>query len=83
MSKLSLLSEISDSLEYLISNGNGKDEEKTKLRTIEKICADITEEIKNQGLSDFSGDSAEGHAYAVNSRITDPEIRNLHILYAV
>lgn len=83
MSKLSLLSEISDSLEYLISSNNNECETAKKSETVEKICADILAEVQKQGLSDFSGDSAEGHAYAVNSRIADPEIRNLHILYAI
>ena len=40
-------------------------------------------EVKKQNLSDFSGNSAEGHAYAVNNKISNSEIRNLHILFAV
>lgn len=83
LENLPILSTLSQDMEYLISSGNGKIEADKKAEIIEKICSDIISEVINQGLSDFSGDSAEGHAYAVNSRITDPEIRNLHILFAV
>ena len=76
-------SSLSLSLEYLISSGNEEKEATEKSNLIEKTCADIIYEVKKQGYSDFSGDSAEGHAYAVNNEITDSEIRNLHILFAV
>ncbi len=81
--ELPLLSSLSQPMEYLISSGNGEADIKEKAETVEKICSDIIAEIKNQDLSDYSGDSAEGHAYAVNNTITDSEIRNLHILVAV
>lgn len=80
---LPLLSALSQDMEYLISSGNGETEADKKVEIIERICLDIISEVKNQGLSDFPGDSAEGHAYAVNGKITDSEIRNLHILFAV
>ncbi len=81
--ELPLLSSLATSMEYLITSENGECETVKKSETVEKICSDIIAEIKNQGLSDFSGNSAEGHAYAVNSNIPDSEIRNLHILFAV
>ena len=81
--KLPLLSELAESLEYLISNGNSENEIRLKSATVEKICTEVIAEIKNSNLSDYSGDTAEGHAYAVNNSITDHEIRNLHILCAV
>lgn len=81
--ELPLLSSLAVHLEYLISSGNSENEPNRKAKIIENICFDIIEEVKKQGLSDYSGDSAEGHAYAVNNAITDPEIRNLHILFAV
>ena len=83
MRKLPLLSELAESLEYLISNGNSESEAASKTEMIEQICFQIISELKSQGLTDFSGDSAEGHAYSVNNSIADSEIRNLHILYAV
>ena len=36
-----------------------------------------------QDLTIVPGDDLERQAYAVNDRIADPEIRNLHILAAV
>ena len=83
LKSLKRLSFLSDKLEYLISSGNKEDEAKKKAENIETICAEIISEVKNQGLSDYTGDSAEGHAYSVNNKITDSEIRNLHILFAV
>ncbi|MBQ2903943.1 MAG: DUF4037 domain-containing protein [Clostridia bacterium] len=83
LKQLPLLSYLYGELEYLISSGNGEDEAKKKTEIIEKICAAIISEVKKQGLSDYTGDSAEGHAYSVNNKITDSEIRNLHILFAV
>lgn len=83
MKELPLLSVLSPSLEYLISTGNGNDEAAKKSDIIEIIYNDIISELKNQSLSDYSGASAEGHAYSINNKITDSEIRNLNILFAV
>lgn len=83
LSSLPLLSDLYGKLEYLISSGNSEPEAAEKADIIEKICADIIAEAKKQNLSDFSGNSAEGHAYAVNNKINNSEIRNLHILFAV
>ena len=83
LSSLPLLSDLYGKLEYLISSGNSEPEAAEKADIIEKICADIIAEVKKQNLSDFSGNSAEGHAYAVNNKISNSEIRNLHILFAV
>ena len=54
-----------------------------KADTIEKICKEIFDELKKQGLTQYTGTEAEGHAYSVNNKISDGEIRNLHILYGV
>lgn len=83
LKELPLLSSLSQPLEYLISSGNNETEIRTKGEIIEKNCSDIIAELKNQNLTDFSGSSAEGHSYSVNNKITDSEIRNLHVLYAV
>lgn len=80
---LPVLSHLSADLEYLISSGNSKTDAKNKAEVIEKVCTFIIAEVKKQGLSDFTGSSAEGHAYSVNNEIKDCEIRNLNILYAV
>lgn len=77
------LSRLAPSLEYLISSPNDPIEAPKKQALTEQICANIIEEIKHKCLTDFEGLEAEGHAYSVNNKITDSNIRNLHILYAV
>lgn len=80
---LEVLSALSKDLESLISSGNGEREAVLKTELIEKISKDIIDELKGQGLTDFSGDQLEGHAYSVNDKINDGQIRNLHVLYAI
>lgn len=80
---LPILAGLYEPLEYLISSGNTLIEAERKRKTVERICADIVDELKNQSLTDFLEDAAEGHAYSVNDRIGDSNIRNLHILYAL
>lgn len=80
---LPVLSSLYESLEYLISSGNGEGEVLKKERMIEKVCVHIISELKAQHLTQFVGTQMEAHAYAVNNKIIDGEIRNLHILYGV
>lgn len=47
---------------------------------IEEIAALIIKELKNQNLTDLNADFLEPHAYEVRSRISDPELRNTHIM---
>ena len=77
------LSELYESLEYLISSGNGSGEAEKKQKTIESICEKIIAEICRQGLSDSDVLEAELQAYKVNDKIKDADTRNLHILYAI
>ena len=77
------LSSLSSSLEWLISSGNTASEAVKKSELIEQISTEIIKELTAQGLSSFKGLELEGHAYDVNSKITDNEVRNLHILYGV
>lgn len=81
--ELPLLSSLHDTLEYLISSSNTPDEAKIKQDTVEQICAAVINELKVQNLTDIDMCDIEKHAYAVNNRISDGDIRNLHILYAV
>lgn len=50
---------------------------------IEEVTERITREAVRLSLTDFTGSEAEGHAYSVNEKIKDPEIRNLNILYGI
>ena len=83
LSGLERLSELYAPLEYLISSGNGEAEVSVKTALIEQVCGAVIDEARAAGLTDCGGNQAEEHAYSVNDRIRDGEIRNLHILYGV
>ena len=77
--RLSLEAEL---LEYLITTAN--DElARDKQDVMEGICADIIAELRHQDLTDAVCGDLEKHAYSVNDRISDVELRNLHVLAAV
>ena len=78
-----ILSELYEDLEFLISNPNTDDLIQKKLSLIERIACDIRKELICQSITDYNESELEGHAYSVNSHIIDPNVRNLHILYAV
>ena len=81
--ELPRLSHLSTALEYLISSPNDAEAVKMKLSLIEQISSEIITVIKADNLSDFNRTELEGHAYSVNEKIADSNIRNLHILYGV
>lgn len=80
---LPILSELYSDLEYLISTPNYDDFSKEKEYIIERICRKIIGELRIEGITNFNGNETEGHAYFVNNKIKDGNIRNLHILYGV
>ena len=81
MRELPKLSEIADKLEYLISTDNASS--KHKITVIEEISESIVGELKSQTITKTDGKSLEEQAYLVNGNITDGNIRNKHILFAV
>lgn len=78
---LQKLSDLYGDLEYLISSDNTQAEKKQEI--IEKISARVIDELKEQELTKISSLNLEPHAYSVNDKIKDNEIRNLNILYAI
>ena len=80
---LSRLKELAVDLEYLISSGNTTEDAKKKTDVIERICAAVADELQAQGLTDLQSTEMEQQAYTLNDTITDPDIRNLHILQGV
>ena len=80
MRELDVLSIEAELMEYLITSGNDGEDALEKERVIEGICADIIDELRNLKLSEATCLDAEKHAYSVNDRITDSEIRNMQIL---
>ncbi len=77
------LRELAEPLEYLLGSPNGPDDAARKKRIIEEISAAVADLLRAEGLSALPAEELEAHAYAVNDRITDGEVRNLHILAAV
>ena len=61
-------------LEQLISSGNSDSEAEEKQAIIERIAEDIATELGSASAE------LEPLAYAVNDRIKDPNLRNMHIL---
>lgn len=83
LKELDFLSHLHPDLEYIISSANSESQAKLKTEIIEKISEDIINELYRQNLTKSSSTSLEAHAYSVNDKIADPEIRNLHVMYAV
>ena len=81
--ELPLLSGLAPALSFLLSTGNGDSLAEEKSARIGSACAQVLAEVRAQSLSDAEGGDLERHAYAVNDRIRDPELRNLHVLAAV
>ena len=70
-------------LERLLTTGNDAEAAREKTALIERVSAAVTALLRAQELSDLPGDELEQHAYAVNDRIRDAQVRNLHVLAAV
>jgi len=77
------LAELGAPFEYLLSSGNTEADTVSKQSTVEQICDRISQTLRDDGLSLFSENDCERHAYAINDRISGGEIRNLNILFAV
>lgn len=83
LGELEKFSNLSYSLEYLISSENTSENAKLKYDMIEDISALIIEELKKRSLTDGICNDLEKHAYSVNDKILDNDIRNRNILFAV
>ena len=80
---LPLLSEEAELLEYLLTTDNEPETAEEKYHVIEGIAADIIDELMEQNLTEATCGDLEKHAYSVNDRIADGELRNLHILAGI
>ncbi len=80
---LEALGELGEELENIISCGNRAEEARTKTEWIEKVTSAIAQEARRIGLLRASGHEMEALAYALNRTISDSDLRNQHILYAV
>lgn len=81
--ELTVLSNLYDELEHLISSGNTQSEAVKKQEIIESVSACVSDELRVQALTKLATNELERQAYAVNDKIQDVNIRNLNVLYAV
>ena len=77
------LSQLGDTLEYLLTSENGEKEAVTKSLVIEDAAALVIGELREQDLTKAVCGDLEKHAYSVNDGVSDPALRNLHVLAAV
>ena len=80
MEKLPLLADMREPLEFLLTAENDADGRRVKQEVVEDICANVIRALLEQGLTDASSDFLEPHAFAVQERIEDPEIRAMHVM---
>lgn len=80
MAKLPLLADMREPLEFLLTAENDADGRRVKQAVVEDICASVIRVLREQGLTDASSDFLEPHAFAVQERIENTEIRALHVM---
>ncbi len=73
------LSELSDSLEFLITGETDGKTARLKTEIIEDICGIFARELVLSGFAEKEHKNAEDAAYDVNSQISDSDIRNMSI----
>ena len=81
--ELPKLSQLSDSLEFLISSDNDSATSHIKAEIVEDIAGLVIEELKNQSLTEAVCGDLEKHAYSVNDKISDTALRTMHVMAAV
>ena len=77
MDALPKLGHLRTALEFLLT---GEDDPALRQGVIEDICATVSAELRAQSLSDGTWDYLEPHAFAVQGKIQNPEIRALHVM---
>lgn len=79
---LQYLSELSDSLEFLVSSDNTQDNAQKKREIIDRVCTQIILCIKQKKIADGE-QNLQKIAIKINESISDLGIRNANILAAV
>lgn len=81
--ELDILSESAELFEYLITSDNSPEQSEEKYKVIESVASDIIDVLRDQGLTQAICGDLEKHAYSVNDGVSDPVLRNMHVLAAV
>ncbi len=77
------LAEAERPLALLLAGGDPARSAGEKAEAVEEVARSVVRVLTEQRLTEGTGSDLERHAYAVNDRIRDGTIRNLHILAAV
>ncbi len=81
--QLPLLGGEAETLELLLTTDNGKAMARAKQDMMENLASAVITALQDQGLTEAVCGDLEKHAYSVNDRISDPALRNAHILTAM
>ena len=81
--QLPLLGDEAETLELLLTTDNGPTMARAKQDLIENLASAIIGLLQDQALTEAVCGDLEKHAYSVNDRIENAELRNAHILAAV
>ena len=80
MDALPLLSDMRPALDWLLTGENDETGRATKQGVVEDVCAAVVRELKAQGLTDGDWDYLEPHAFAIQRRIENQQIRAMHVM---
>ena len=75
--------ELADKLSILLTTALTEETAEDRYVVIEDVAADFIGRLQREGLTDAICGDLEKHAYSVNDRVRDGELRNLHILAAI
>ncbi len=76
-------SPFAETFEFLLTTENTPDLAETKQMAVEETASKLIDVLQAESLTEAICGDLEKHAYSVNDRITDPLLRNAHILSAV
>ena len=80
--QLPLLAGEAETLELLLTTDNGREMARAKQDLMENLASAIIAALQDQNLTEAVCGDLEKHAYSVNDHISDPALRNAHILLA-
>ena len=83
MRELEKLGELADVLEFLISTESNEKTVENKYGIIEDVASMIITELGSEGVTDAICGDLEKHAYSVNDKIKNNELRQMNVLASV
>ena len=83
MRELEKLGDIADIIEFLISTESNKKTAENKYGIIEDVCGMIITALQDIGITDAVCGDLEKHAYSVNDKIKNNDLRTQNVLMSV